>query len=132
MQRDAKIEALRSVPLFGGLSRKELAGLAKAGDEVDVPAGKVLTTEGASGVEFFVLLRGEARVSQSGQDLGLLGPGDFFGEIALVDDVPRTATVTAVTPLRIFVLTRQQFHGHVERNPKVGETVRQAASERRG
>jgi CRP/FNR family transcriptional regulator, cyclic AMP receptor protein len=130
MQRDPKIEALRSVPLFDALSRKELADLAKAGDEVDLPAGKVLTAEGAVGSEFFVLLRGEARVSQAGQEIASMGPGDFFGEISLVEDVPRTATVTAATPLRIFVLTRQRFRSHIEKNPAVGEKVHQVAARR--
>ena len=130
MHRDQKIRALRSVPLFDALSQKELAELARAGDELDVPAGKVLTAEGAIGSEFFVLLSGAATVSQSGQELGSMAPGDFFGEIALIDDTPRTATVTAVTPLRIFVLTRQRFRSHVERQPEVGQKVREAAARR--
>jgi CRP/FNR family transcriptional regulator, cyclic AMP receptor protein len=132
MHRDPKLEALRSVPLFDALSRKELAALAKAGDELDIPEGKVLTAEGTAGSEFFVLLRGEARVSHDGQDLGLMGPGDFFGEIALLEDVPRTATVTAATPSRIFVLTRQRFRSHIERQPKTGEKVHQVAVRRLG
>jgi CRP/FNR family cyclic AMP-dependent transcriptional regulator len=127
---DPKARALASAPLFDGLARRELAELARAGDELDVHEGKVLTAEGAVGSEFFVILEGEATVMQAGQELARLGPGDFFGEKALVEETPRTATVTAATPLRVFVLTRQRFRGVVDRYADVGEKVADAVARR--
>src|SRR5207245_2371913 len=102
-----KVQALKSAPLFEGISGRQMDELARVVDELDEPAGKVLASEGAIGHEFFVLLEGQAAVTQGGREIGLLGPGDFFGEIALLEGVPRTATVTATTPVRFFVLTRQ-------------------------
>jgi CRP-like cAMP-binding protein len=106
--------------------------VARVVDELDAPAGKVLATEGEVGREFFVLLEGETAVTQGGQEIAVLGPGDFFGEIALLEDMPRTATVTAKTRLRFFVLTRQAFRGVAERYPDVDAKVRAAAAERLG
>ena len=88
---DARIDRLRSVPLFGSCSDKELAFIASRADEVDVPAGRVLTEKGKSGGDFFVILEGKAEVDAI-QGKRTLGPGDFFGEIALIDNGPRTAT----------------------------------------
>jgi CRP/FNR family transcriptional regulator, cyclic AMP receptor protein len=130
-RRDAKLQALRSAPLFEELSEHELEEVARVVDELDVPAGKELTTEGSFGHEFFVVLDGRAGVWKGGQAVGALGPGDFFGEIALIEDVPRTATVVAATPLRFFVLTRQAFNGVVDHYPEVEAKVRAAIAKRR-
>ena len=98
--RNAKVDLIRKVPLFGQLSRAEVNEVAKIADEIDVKAGKVLTREGDRGNEFFVLLDGAAEVHRGGRKVRMLGAGDFFGEIALVSRSPRTATVTTTVPHR--------------------------------
>src|SRR4051794_21781455 len=98
VSRDTKVEALRRSPLFEGLAKKDLAELARHTEDVDVPAGQVLCKEGQSGSEFFVILEGEAQITKNGAPIRTLGPGEFFGEIALLESGPRTATVTATTP----------------------------------
>jgi len=128
--RDTKVEALKRSPLFEGLSKKDLAELAKHTEDVDVPAGQVLCKEGQIGSEFFVILEGEAEVTQKGKRIRALGPDDFFGEIALVEPIPRTATVTAKTPLRFFVLTRSAFHALLDRFPGVERKVLRALARR--
>ena len=120
---DAKIDALRKAPLFEGLSRKELEELAKLADDLEVPEGKVLTRQGDTGREFFVLMDGEVEIERDGQSLGRRGAGDFIGEISLLEDIPRTATVTAATPVRLFVLTAQSFRSVVEAHPEVENKV---------
>lgn len=120
---DAKVDALRKAPLFEGLSRRELEELAKLADDLEVPAGKVLTRQGDTGREFFVLMEGEVEVERDGQSLGRRGAGDFIGEISLLEDIPRTATVTAATPIRLFVLTGQSFRSVVEAQPEVENKV---------
>src|SRR6185295_12590660 len=95
---DARVDRLRSVPLFGGCSDKELSFIASRADEVDLPSGKVLTEKGKSGGDFFIILEGKAEVEAAGGKR-TLGPGDFFGEIALIDNGPRTATVKTATPM---------------------------------
>ena len=92
MKSDPKIAAMEKVPLFARCSKKELASIASLADEVDLPAGKVLTSEGDRGREFFVLAGGQRRRPQRRPQLPPLGAGDFFGEIALVTDKARTAT----------------------------------------
>jgi CRP/FNR family cyclic AMP-dependent transcriptional regulator len=130
VSRDTKVEALKRSPLFEGLSKKDLAELAKHSEDVDVPAGKVLCKEGETGSEFFVILEGEAEVTQKGKRVRTLGPDAFFGEIALVEPVPRTATVTAKTPLRFFVLTRSEFHGLLDQFPGIERKVLRALARR--
>ena len=120
---DTKVDALRKAPLFEGLSRKELEELAKLADDLEVPAGKVLTRQGDTGREFFVLMDGEVEVERDGNSLGKRGAGDFIGEISLLEDIPRTATVTASTPVRLFVLTAQSFRSVVEAQPAVENKV---------
>jgi CRP/FNR family cyclic AMP-dependent transcriptional regulator len=120
---DAKVDALKRAPLFAGLSRKELEHLAQLADDLEVPAGKVLTRQGDTGREFFVLMDGEVDVVRDGELLGTSGAGDFIGEISILEDMPRTATVTAKTPVRLFVLTAQSFRSFVEEAPDVENKV---------
>ena len=127
---DVKVDALKRAPLFEGLSRKELGELARLTEDVDVAAGKVLCREGASGQEFFVIMEGEAEVTRAGKYLATCRGGEFFGEIALVEDVPRTATVTAKTPIRFFVLTRQRFLGLLDEQPGIERKVLRALARR--
>jgi CRP/FNR family transcriptional regulator, cyclic AMP receptor protein len=130
---DTKTEALGRAPLFRDLSKHELGELAKATEDLEVEAGKVLTREGDLGREFFVIVEGEVSVTKDGEEIRRLGPGDFFGEIALVyEDARRTATVTATTPLRFFVLTRQSFRSLLERQPEIEEKVMRVLEERLG
>ena len=128
---DTKVDALAKAPLFAALSRQELGELAKATEDLEVEEGKTLTREGDLGREFFVIVDGDVSVTQDGNEIRRLGPGDFFGEIALIyDNARRTATVTAVSPLRFFVLTRQSFRSLLEHQPEIEEKVMAALEER--
>jgi CRP-like cAMP-binding protein len=130
---DTKADALGRTPLFGSLPQQELVKLAKVTEDLEVGAGKVLAREGDIGQEFFVIVDGEVDVTKDGQQVRRLGPGDFFGEVALIwDSARRTATVTALTPLRFFVLTRQAFRGLVGRSPEIERCVLEALEERVG
>jgi CRP-like cAMP-binding protein len=130
VSQDTKVEALGRAPLFEGLSKKELTQLARSTDDLEVPAGKVLCKQGELGHEFFVIVAGEAEVERGGQKIDTMGPGDFFGEIALVEKTHRTATVTATTPLRFFVLTSQSFWTLLDHNPEVERKVLRALAKR--
>lgn len=120
---DSKAEALGRVPLFSGLSKKELSALAKVTEDLEVDPGKVLCREGETGREFFVIVDGDAEVTKGGDAVRTLTGGDFFGEIALVEHRPRTATVTATSLLRFFVLTSQSFLGLLEHQPEIQREV---------
>lgn len=128
--QDIKAKALGRCPFFTDLSRNELLELAKVTEDLEVEEGKTLTREGQSGSEFFVIVDGEVSVTKDGSEIRTLGPGDFFGEIALLADTPRTATVTAKTPLRFFVLTRQAFRSLLAHQPELEEKVLKALDER--
>jgi CRP-like cAMP-binding protein len=128
---DDKADALRRAPLFQNLSRGELVELAKRTEDLEVEEGKVLAREGDLGSEFFVVVDGEVSVTKDGRELRRLSAGDFFGEIALIWDSPRrTATVTAATPLRFFVLTRQAFRSLIDHHPDIESSVLEALEER--
>jgi CRP/FNR family transcriptional regulator, cyclic AMP receptor protein len=127
---DTKVEALKRAPLFEGLSKKELSQLARVSEDMEIPEGQVLTKEGEIGHEFFVILEGETEVTKNRKRVAKRGGGDFIGEIALIEEVPRTATVTAKTPLRVFVLTSKDFHYLLEENPKVQGKVMRALARR--
>src|ERR671922_2003371 len=107
--KDAKVELLKKVPLFARLDKKHLQDVAQIADELDLPAGKEMATEGDRGREFFVLLKGEAEVTKAGQRINTMKEGDFFGEIALVSKMPRTATVTATSDVDVLVITERDF-----------------------
>jgi CRP/FNR family cyclic AMP-dependent transcriptional regulator len=128
--RNTKVDALKQAPLFDGLSRKELAELARVAEDVDVEAGRILCREGKSGREFFMIMEGEADVTQNGRHLTTCGRGDFFGEVALIDAVPRTATVTARTATRFFVITRQNFLRLLDEQPGIERKVLRALARR--
>ena len=127
---DTKVESLRRAPLFENLSKDELERLARVTEDLEVAEGKVLCREGEPAQEFFVIIDGEVDVTQRGERVRTLSDGDFFGEIALLEDIPRTATVTATTPLRFFVLTRQSFWRMVESMPDVDRKILRALAKR--
>jgi CRP/FNR family transcriptional regulator, cyclic AMP receptor protein len=128
--KDPKIAAIANVPLFSRCSKRDLGRIARLADEIDLPAGKTLTKQGAPGREFFVILDGKADVRQDTRALRPLGPGDFFGEIALVTDVPRTASVTASTPIRALVITDRAFRELLRNSPDIQGKVLQAVAAR--
>jgi CRP-like cAMP-binding protein len=128
--QDKKVESLKRAPLFADLSRKELVQLARLSDDVEVPAGRVLCKEGDRGREFFVLVEGDVDVARNGRRVAQLGPGDFVGEISLLEQTPRTATVTAKTPLRFFVLTPREFQQVLDENPSVERKILRALARR--
>jgi CRP/FNR family transcriptional regulator, cyclic AMP receptor protein len=124
---DKKVDLIKRVPLFGECSRGELEQVASAADEIDLAEGKELMREGDRGREFFVILEGTADVTQGGEKINSLGEGDFFGEIALISDLPRTATVTSTSPVRALVLTDRSFQRLVEESPAIQRKVLEAA-----
>jgi CRP/FNR family transcriptional regulator, cyclic AMP receptor protein len=128
--KNAKIELIRRAPLFARCSKRELAEVASIADELDLPAGRELIREGQRGREFFVLLEGEADVTQDGKKIAPMKGGAFFGEIALVSDAPRTATVTATTPVRVLVVTDRSFKTLLEHAPSIQLKVLRALAER--
>lgn len=121
---------MKSVPFFSGMSKGELAAIAQQTDEVDVPAGKVLAREGDFGDEFFMIDAGTAEVTRGGDAIAELGAGDFFGEMALLEEDRRTATVTAKTPMSLIVMTRSNFRSLDRAQPAVHATVAKAIAER--
>jgi len=127
---DSKVRALKQAPLFAGLSKKELVALAKATEDMEFETGTVLCKQGAIGSEFFVIVEGEVEVTQGGKKLRTAGGGDFFGEIALIESVRRTATVTTTTPVRAFVLTKRSFGRLLENSPQVERKVLRALAKR--
>jgi CRP/FNR family transcriptional regulator, cyclic AMP receptor protein len=127
---DPRVQRLRSVPLFAGCTDKELDFIASRTDEIDIPAGRVLCEEGQSGGDFFVILEGKADVMASSGRNTTLGPGDFFGEIALIDNGPRTATVKTATPMRALVLGHAQFRDVLHQNGDIAVKILRAVTQR--
>jgi len=127
---DHKIDSLSRVPLFASLSRRELEFVASRADEVDTPAGKFLTTQGQPGDTFYVLLDGEARVDIDGELRRTLVPGDFFGEISMLDRGLGTATITTTKPSRLLVMSHAQFRDAIKANDALLIKVLAAMGER--
>jgi CRP-like cAMP-binding protein len=126
----ARTELLRRVPLFSDLERRELEELANSLKERTFRAGETVSQEGQGGVGFFVIEDGEARVSVRGDERGRLGPGDYFGEIALIAESERTATIVAETELRCLGMTFWDFRPFVEGNGKVAWKMLQVLAKR--
>jgi CRP/FNR family cyclic AMP-dependent transcriptional regulator len=132
LRRDAKVELLKRVPLFADCSKAELRALAKSTDEIDLREGTVMTREGRPGREFFVLIEGTAQVTRDGRKVAELKGGDWFGEIALITNRPRTATVTATSAVDVLVLTDRRFRTAVETMPTIALKVLSSVGERLG
>jgi CRP-like cAMP-binding protein len=130
LRRNEKVELIRRVPLFAKCSGRELAEVAQVADEIDLREGKEMTREGAPGREFFVLLEGTADVRKGKRKINSLGPGDFFGEIALISHSPRTATVVATAPVRALVITDRAFRTLLDRSPSILVKVMEALADR--
>jgi CRP/FNR family cyclic AMP-dependent transcriptional regulator len=121
---------LRGVPLFARCSKADLQRIAALADEVDFAEGKTLMREGTQGREVFVVVDGVLRVTREGRTLSELGAGDVVGEMSLVADVPRTATVTASSPVRLLVLTKRGFLELLTQTPSIATKVLQSLGER--
>ena len=130
LRRDAKVELISHVPLFASCSKGELRKIASLADEIDFREGKVLIREGAPGREFFVLLEGKVDVARKGRSIDTLESGDFFGEVALVSNQPRNATITTLTPARALVVTDRDFRNLLKDSPKIQLKVLQALADR--
>jgi CRP/FNR family transcriptional regulator, cyclic AMP receptor protein len=123
-------DLLRKVNLFSGLDERELENLADEFNERRFSAGDKIALEGEGGLMFFVVDSGEASVEVHGEEVGRLGPGDAFGEIALIDRRPRTATVTALSDLRTYGLPVFVFRPYVEARPQVAWKLLEAMADR--
>jgi CRP/FNR family cyclic AMP-dependent transcriptional regulator len=127
---DPRIAFLRKVPLFGACDDKQLALIASQVEEMDFAAGHVLCKQGESGEEFFVIVSGTADVKRDGRNVRQLGAGDFFGEIALIDHGPRTATVAATSAMRCLVLGHSQFRNVLHQNAAIAVSVLETLGQR--
>jgi diguanylate cyclase (GGDEF)-like protein len=123
---NTKADALGLSPLFNGLARRQLERLSKMVEEVDVKPGTVLCGEGRMAGEFFVIVEGEAAVTKGGEHVRGLGPGEFFGEVAMIERAPRATTVTALTPLRFFLFSSRAFWSVMHENSDLERRVLRA------
>lgn len=130
LRKNAKIELIKSVPLFSRCSKQELGAVAAEADELVLPAGRVLTKQGAHGSEFVIIVDGTADVSKNGRRINQLGPGDFLGEISLISGAARTATVKTTSETRLLVLTDRAFKRLTGQMPSIQGSVLKALSER--
>jgi CRP-like cAMP-binding protein len=130
LRKNAKIELLKRVPLFERCSKRELEQIAALADELDLPAARDLTSQGAGGFEFIVLVEGEADVIRGVRKVNKLGPGDFVGEISLITGEPRTATVKTRGPSRILVITASGFRTLMKDVPSIKDKVLEAVTRR--
>ena len=127
---DQKLAAIGKVPLFAHCTRAELAFIASKGDEVDIEAGNTLTRQGRPGDTFYVQLEGTSEVKIDGKPRRVMKPGDFFGEISMIDRGLATATVTTLTPGRLFVMSHAQFRDAIKGSEGLMVKVLQAMAQR--
>jgi len=128
--KETKAQKLGRCGLFAGLSKKELAVLARVAEDMEVDEGTVLAKEGETGQQFFLIDKGKVKVTRNGRRVATKGAGEWVGEIAVLEDVRRTATVTAETPVRIYVLTRADFRHLVREHPAVENKIMRSLARR--
>jgi CRP-like cAMP-binding protein len=127
---DEKLRLLAGVPLLAGLGRRDLEEVGRLADEVDLPEGRVVARQGATSDEFFVIIDGSVRCQRDGKPLCDLGPGEFFGELAVLGEMPRTATVTTTSPSRLLVVGHREFHALLSKYPTVQGAVLKSVAQR--
>jgi CRP-like cAMP-binding protein len=127
---DQKLALLEQVPLFAGLSPEGLQEIGRIADEIDVPAGTALTHEGRHEGYFFIILSGSVRIDRGGRTINTMGPGEFLGEIALLDGGPRTATATTESACRLLSVTNDDFDQLLAGSPSVRTSVLEAVGQR--
>ena len=132
LRKDAKTELIKRAPLFSQCSKRELEAISGIADEIDLKEGKELTRQGRPGREFFVLVEGTADVIKNDRKVSTLKAMDFFGEIALIHQSPRTATVKATSPVRALVITDRNFRRLMAEQPEIQRKVLEALAERIG
>ena len=120
---DAYLERLGKLAMFGGCSSKELRDVARIVDELQVAEGRVLMTQGDAGQEAFVIEEGTAEVRRNGKVIATVGPGAYVGELSLIDAGPRSATVTAITPMRVLVIGTREFSTLLDEVPGLARRV---------
>lgn len=130
MARQSYLDHLSSVRLFSACSKKELQAVARASDEVDLPAGRTLCEQGSTGREAFVIIEGTAEVRRNNKKVATFGPGDCVGELALIDHGPRTATVTAATDMKVLVIGAREFAGIIDDVPPIAHKLLKALAAR--
>jgi len=122
-RKDEYLQHLAKVPLFSALSKKELQTIARASDDIEVPKGKVLVEEGKPGHEFFLIVGGNASVKRGKREIAKLGPGQYFGELALLDRGPRSASVVAKDDMEVLVLGQREFAGVIDEVPNLAHKL---------
>jgi CRP-like cAMP-binding protein len=131
MSRKAFVaDLIAAVPMFAVCSKRELAAITRLATEVDIPAGKLLTEEGKPGNEFMIVLGGTAEARRKGKKVADFGPGDYFGEIALLDPGPRTATVVATSPMTLAVISPSEFSAALEEVPTLARKIMRGLARR--
>ena len=123
LRKDAKVEMIRRVPLFGACGKADLRSIANVSDELFWPEGREIARQGERGREFFVIVDGTAEVTIDGEKVASLGPGDFFGEMSLLADARRSATVTATTPMRVLVIVDRAFARLLREEPGIQSKI---------
>jgi CRP/FNR family cyclic AMP-dependent transcriptional regulator len=130
MAKDGKLQHLAQVQLFSALNKKELALVGKASDEIKVPAGQVIVTEGSPGHEFFLILEGQAVVRRNNRRVAMLGTGQYFGELSLLDRAPRNATIVADSDVILLVIGQREFSAVLDAVPSVSRKLLEAMAHR--
>jgi CRP-like cAMP-binding protein len=130
IKSDAKVQLLRSIPLFTKCNARQLRRIAALTAALDVPKGQVLCREGEIGTEFFVIIEGEAAVTMRGRHRASIGAGGFCGEMAILDGGPRVASVTTTAPTRVLVLSRREFEDLLAVAPEIALSLLQAMAQR--
>ena len=130
LTQDRRTELLGGCPLFGGVAQDDLGAVGERALEVDFPADHVIARQGEIGTGFFVIVDGAARVVRDGGELAVLGPGDFFGEMSVIDGLPRVAMVVTTEPTRCLALASWEFERLVLDHPSIGLAILRGLSAR--